>query len=115
MLLDNHENRLGSRPVNRQPRPSESVEGETGLPDRIKNKIILISVLRLVVDHSQLHRVRLDFCFVTCTTQRAEIKKPIIWSVTSTNTGAEVCLDLSLPLITPLSAKNVLLVQQKIA
>ena len=60
MLLDNHENRSGSRPVNRQPRPSESVEGETGLPDRIKNKIILISVLRLVVDHSQLHSVRLD-------------------------------------------------------
>lgn len=44
---------------------------------------------------------------MTCNTQRAEINKPIIWSVTATDTG----VSLSLPLI--ISVKNVPLVQQK--
>lgn len=42
-----------------------------------------------------------------CNTQRAEINKPIIWSVTATDTG----VSLSLPMI--ISVKNVPLVQQK--
>ena len=59
-----------------------------------------------MVDHSQLHWVRLDIladksvtrsvvdcasrCIVTCTSQRAGINKPIIWSVTATDTGVSL-------------------------
>ena len=51
---------------------------------------------------------------MTCTTQRAWINKPIIRSVTATDTGVSLSWPV-VPLITPLAAKNVSLVQQKLA
>ena len=52
-------------------------------------------------------------CIVTYTTQRAEINKPITCQ-SMQQILESVFLGLSLPLITPLSAKNVPLVQQKL-
>ena len=81
----------------------------------ILTELKTIFVLRSVVDPSQLHRVRLDFLvndqhicqkvhdefllvsalIVTYTTQRTEISKPIIWSVTAT----DMVVSLSRPVL----------------
>lgn len=128
LLLNNHENRYylchrtGSQGFNRQTCPLEGVEGETGNPDRAKNNICLnvwggpLPVTQGESGHSGRWSTHLSKgpwctfasqCIMTCNTQRAEINKPIIWSVTATDTG----VSLSLPLI--ISVKNVPLVQQK--
>ena len=128
LLLNNHENwyylchRTGSQGFNRQTCPLEGVEGETGHPDRTENNICLnvwggpLPVTQGESGHSGRWSTHLSKgpwctfasqCIMTCNTQRAEINKPIIWSVTATDTG----VSLSLPLI--ISVKNVPLVQQK--
>ena len=128
LLLNNQENqyylchRTGSQGFNRQTCPLEGVEGETGHPDRTKNNICLnvwggpLLVTQGESGHSGRWSTHLSKgpwctlasqCIMTCNTQRAEINKPIIWSVTATDTG----VSLSLPLI--ISVKNVPLVQQK--
>ena len=127
LLLDNHENRYylshgsESRRLNRQPRPLEGVKDETGHPDRTKT----ISALRSVVNHSPVtpgetgHPGRRSthlskgpwWTFaniVICTTQRAEINKPIIRSVTATGTG----VSLSWPV---LATDNISICQVRVA
>ena len=101
---------------------------ETGYPDRTKHNICLyicggpLSVIQGGTEHPGRQSTHLSKdtrwtlasqCIMTCTTQRAKINKPIIWSVTP-KILESVCLGLSLPLVTLLSAKNVLLVQQKL-
>ena len=78
---------------------------ETGYPDRTKHNICLyicggpLSVIQGGTEHPGRQSTHLSKdtrwtlasqCIMTCTTQRAKINKPIIWSVTAKDTGVSL-------------------------
>ena len=133
--LDNHKNRCylfhgsGRWRLTRHPCPPKGMEVDNEHPGRTKSNICH----RSVVDHSQFHGVRLDIpadkhiCHKVCCglcqlvhrdmhyTKSRDKQTYHLASYCSRYCMESVCLGFSLPLILPLSAKNVLLAQQKLA